>query len=534
MIKKMIILMSIASLSFWNIFAYNLWYIKKLYNNKLNILEHKIELKYNNDNSKICYYKKAKYKTIDNVLNLYETKYPKYSTIFKIFLEVNNYREVNINNNCDRLKLQEKLKQISNTNNNSSSQNNTTHTITKNETNNNNYNSKNTSKKLSSKLWNINYDYNWNIKINTTHNSINIPAIWKIQKIYNNFTIKVNNHWIGCKKMLIIKVSGDNLQYGIDYAKKYYNKNYIFYKKITDEYKIYLIDKKDINIIDPFDPSQSYEYNITQLQEAWYLYIKKFLYKKINKDNIVLSWLFKFNNKLYFMVTPWTWQYYKIPNNKFFTYIKSIEKWSIITKLDNNNLMARKDGIKLFYLWDFQIYKNIDLERFWKIIGFTFYIIWKYNLPYNIQNMYDLINFAKQFEWKTLKDIYTRIILNFKYNKRVNNILNEKWMNQKLINDKVNADRKLIQNWDIFYALSHKEWVCQSISDIFSMIALFYWKDADVVRGTSKDWYLHQISKIEYKYYDPTFDLEDNWTRNITHFGITKQQVEKYLNLKSK
>jgi len=83
---------------------------------------------------------------------LYETKYPKYSTIFKIFLEVNNYREVNINNNCDRLKLQEKLKQISNTNNNSSSQNNTTHTITKNETNNNNYNSKNTSKKLSSKL----------------------------------------------------------------------------------------------------------------------------------------------------------------------------------------------------------------------------------------------------------------------------------------------------------------------------------------------------------------------------------------------
>jgi len=68
--------------------------------------------------------------------------------------------------------------------------------------------------------------------------------------------------------MLIIKVSGDNLQYGIDYAKKYYNKNYIFYKKITDEYKIYLIDKKDINIIDPFDPSQSYEYNITQLQEA--------------------------------------------------------------------------------------------------------------------------------------------------------------------------------------------------------------------------------------------------------------------------
>jgi len=70
------------------------------------------------------------------------------------------------------------------------------------------------------------------------------------------------------KKILIIKVPEDNLQYGINYAKKNYNKDYIFYKKIANEYKIYLIDKKDIYIINPFDPSKSEEYNVNQLQKA--------------------------------------------------------------------------------------------------------------------------------------------------------------------------------------------------------------------------------------------------------------------------
>ena len=601
MIKKIILIISLLSFSFWNIFAYNLENIKKLYIHKIDKIEQKIDSKYK-DELKICYRKQNFYNKLDKILKLYEKKYTQYRLLFKVFLEINNYRELKLKNKCEFLKHQKtfytqhktqkntknfnnihntqntnssKYKNSSNTtknnlinkNNNQKSyiqgkkqknnkENNSNNVSNKqntnkntssseyNNSNNNNSYKDNTSKynlddneKLKFKINLKNYDYNWDIKIDTTkYNTINLPTIWKIQKIYDNFTIKVNNHWIWLKKTSIITIWVNNPQDGISYIKDHYKKDYIFYIKDNDKYKYYLIDTKDISILAPFDPTKPLEYNLNQLTKAWYLYIKDFSYKRLSRDGIIVWWLFKYNNKLYYMSLIWSWRYYEIPKDKFLDYIRNIKKWSIIINQPQKNyLIWRKDWIKLFYLWNFETYKDINLENFWKIINFTFYIIWKYNLPYTVENMYKFINFAKQFEWKTLKDVYTWIILNFKYNKKVNDILNEKWMNQLLINKKVNADKNLIKNWDIFYSLEYKEWVCQSISDIFSLIALFYWKDADTIGWITKRWYLHQISKIWNKYYDPTFDLEwDSKTIHFNYFGMTRQQVEKYLTLKNK
>lgn len=504
--KKIFVLISLVGISFSNIFAYNIGNIKNIYIHKLNIIEKHIEEKYK-EQSKVCYYKKNIYKRIDKALNLYKQKHPKYKIIFNILLEIDNYKEIQIKNKCDR----PILKQNINNHSNNLNQNNT--------------------KTLKSQINKINYNYNWKIILNNPTKNITLPKIWKIDNIYNSFIIQVNKHWIGLKKLLTINISKDRLENAIKYAKQKYNPDFIFYKNIDNKYKIYLVYKENINIIDPFDPLQTIDYNVNQLQKAWYLYINSFFYKNTNKKNTVIWWLFKYNDKLYYMIASWDWEYYKIEKKDIVKNIMSIKNWTIITN-QWNNFIVRKKGIKIFYLWNFDIYKNIDLETFWKIIDFTFYTISKYNLPYNVQNMYNLINFTKQFNGKSLKDTYKRIILNYKYNKNINNILNKKWMNQETISKKVNSNKTLIQNWNIFYSLTHKEWVCQTISDIFSLIALFNWQKADTVIWTSKSWYLHQISKIKDRYYDPTFDLDND--KNISHFNISKWEVEKYINLENK
>ena len=554
MIKKIILIISLLSFSFWNIFAYNLENIKELYIHKIDKIEQKIDSKYK-DELKICYRKQNFYNKLDKILKLYEKKYTQYRLLFKVFLEINNYRKINIKSQCNWLKLQEKNKKyISNNKNktynnikNNSSKENSKSSFKKNNNisknnqiinksqivNNSSKNIEKSNYKLKFKLWEIIYDYNWNIKINTKYNNIKLPNIWKIQKIYDNFTIKVNNHWIWLKKISIITIQVNDPYDGINYIKKHYNKDFLFYIKDWNKYKYYLINKKDITILDPFDPSKSFEYNINQLKNAWYIYIDDFLYKKSDNNGIVVWWIFNYNNKLYYISLTWTWKYYKIPKDKILHYIVKIKKWTIITKQENsNNIIWRKQWIKLFYLWKYEIYQNIDLKRLWKMLNFTFYVIWKYNLPYNVKNMYDFINFTKQFEWKYLKDVYKRIIINFKYNEEIDKMLNEKWINRKLINNRITTDKKFIQNWDIFYTLKHKEWVCQSISDIFSIMALFYWKDADtIIWMTKKKWYFHQISKINGKYYDPTFDLKaDSKKIRFNYFGMSKKRVEKYFN----
>jgi len=533
MIKKIIILISLLGWLIGNIFSYWIEDIKKWYNKKLDNFEKIIELKYTNK-IKVCYYKNKKYENLNKILISYKNKYPKYINIFNILLEINKYRQIKFANNCKKTNNFEK---------NELNENKWNNTINTNIINNNSNNiltwQENTNySKITFKLDTSKYDYNDNISLSWYYieNNIELPKIWEIEQIYNNFTIRINNYWILLEKMFIAKdIDEKHLSDNINYFKKKYDKDYIFYKKIEDKYMVYIANKNYIHILNPFDPTKSEDYNVNQLLKAWYLYIKDFFYKKTNDKktndkNIIISWLLKFNNKLYYLSMTWTWQYYEISKKDLIQNILNIKKWSIIVDWQDK-LIAWKDWIKLFYLWNFDIYKNINLERFWKIINFTFYTIWKNNFSYNVQDMYDFINFAKQFDWKSLKDLYQWIIENYTYNKNINNILNEKSMNQEILNNKVDTDKKLIQNWNIFYSLKKKEWVCQSISDIFSLVALFNWQDADTIMWMNKKSYLHQVSKINWRYYDPTFDLDND--KKINYFNIWKEEIQKYLDLKN-
>jgi len=89
-------------------------------------------------------------------------------------------------------------------------------------------------------------------------------------------------------------------------------------------------------------------------------------------------------------------------------------------------------------------------------------------------------------------------------------------------------------NWDLFYSFQNKVWVCQTISDLFSFIAIINWLNANKATWViKKDWYAHQISKINNYYYDPTFDgwYIKAWYKTLKYFWMSKQEVSKYLQL---
>ncbi len=514
MLKKIWIMSLLSIIMFSNTFAYEIDNLENLYNAKLDRVEKNIETKYD-DKAKICYYKNEKYDNLDRVLNLYKSKYPKYKNIFNILITTNNYRYDEIKEQCNN---SNKL-QVENESDNQENSNIISTEIEK---------SNNQEDILKSKLWKIIYDYDGTIKSKTDNVSVKLPSLWKIDSIYNNFIVKINDNWIGFEKILTIKVPYYELENGIKYAKENHSNDYIFYKKINNEYKIWLIDKENISVIEPFNPIKWIDYNINKLKETWYIYIEEFFYSKTDKNNIITSWMFKYGDKLYYMSLTWTWEYYEIPKKDIIKHIKHIKKWSIITNW-KDKIIVWKKGIKVFYLWEFNIYKDIDLKKLWKILNFTFYTIWRHNLNYSVQDMYNLLNFTKQFEWNSLKDSYKWITSNINYNEKINNILNKEWVSQEILNNKINTDKELIKNWNVFESLKNKEWVCQSISDIFSLIALFNGKNADTVIWMSKRWYLHQVSKIWEYYYDPTYDLDTN--ERLKYYNISKQQLSDYFDI---
>ena len=178
-----------------------------------------------------------------------------------------------------------------------------------------------------------------------------------------------------------------------------------------NNYYIYLINKKNINLIFPLTPNDSYQDNLNKLQNLWYIYFDNFLYKKyktnINWNKIIVNWIVKLWNKLYFVTLSWKWGYLAIKNNdELLKYINNIKKWSILINNWNWFVSAWASWIKYYYLWTYDLYKNINIKDLWNILNSTFYIIWKNNLDYNVFYMYNLLKFARSFNNKKLSDLY--------------------------------------------------------------------------------------------------------------------------------
>ena len=212
--------------------------------------------------------------------------------------------------------------------------------------------------------------------------------------------------------------------------------------------------------------------------------------------------------------------------------INWIKKWSILINNWNNFISAWTNWVKYYYIGTYNLYKNINLQNLWNILYSTFYRIWKYNLPYNVSYMYQLLRFAINFNNKHLTTMYKYIAKNMKYSKKINNLLNKRDMTQEKLDLILKNNRQLSLNWDLFYSFQNKVWVCQTISDLFSFSSIINWLDANKITWIVKqDWYYHQISKINNYYYDPTFDgwYLKAWYKWLRYFWMNKQEVNKYL-----
>ena len=108
-------------------------------------------------------------------------------------------------------------------------------------------------------------------------------------------------------------------------------------------------------------------------------------------------------------------------------------------------------------------------------------------------------------------------------------LVNSKWFTQQQLIEYLRQHPKYNSYWNDFYALKHKEGVCQTLSDILSLIALINWLNAGTVDWITKRGYAHQISEINWYYYDPTFDLP---TKRMEHFWMTRSDLKKYFIIK--
>ncbi len=385
---------------------------------------------------------------------------------------------------------------------------------------------------------NLSKQTNWNINVNKILTKFSLPKVWKIEQIKWNYLIKFNDVWFSLWWYSKLIVNKQDLDYWLKQADKYKPDTKLYYLN-WDKYTIYLIKKNTVKSLYPFDPTKSFAYNTNLLNKAWYIYFSNFLYKKIDKTSwkdIITSWISKIWNKLYFIVLSWKWSYIPLIWDSLYKNIWWIKKWSILINNWNNFISAWNSWVKYYYLWTYNLYKNINLNNLWDVLYSTFYRIWKYNMQYNVSYMYDLLEFANNFNNKKLSNAYKYIAKNIKYSKKINNLIN-KSSNQQELDQKLKANKSLLLNWDLFYSFQNKVWVCQTISDLLSFVSIVNWLNANKASWIiKKDGYLHQISKINNYYYDPTFDwwYLKAWYKWLRYFGITEQQVNKYLKLNEK
>jgi len=476
------------------IIAYNFTNLKSILENKLDTIEQKIEKKYKQVN-KVCDIKINYYKKLYKLITEKQSKYSsKFKEIFEILKQTINQKQNIVKNECS-------------------------HTIKWDYF----FSANITLKKL---IQAKKYYTNWTIKLTYEKTSPQIPKISQIQQ-KKDFCFKIDNNWFYVNWYTYFKIDNWYLNVWLKQAQQN-NPDHIFYILSWNYYYIYLIDSEKLTNLFPFDPSLWFEQNIEKLTQAGYIYLKNFYYTKTNQNWVIVSGLTEYNNNIYFLSHTTTWAYTIIDEKWIYKITQILPKWSIIIH-NNNNLIWYLSGFKLYYIWPKFLYNNINMEKLWKILEHNFNIIWEYNIKYSVKDMYQLIEFSLKFDRKKLSDLYKWITKNITYNKQVSKFLNIDKLNQEQLNKKVSHNPNLIKFFILFYILQKKVWVCQSISDLLSIVSIFNWLKADTINWISKEkWYLHQISKIEKYYYDPTYDLTNNIFK---YFSMNLKKVKEYLKL---
>ena len=356
-----------------------------------------------------------------------------------------------------------------------------------------------------------------------------LNKINKANEIYKNY-VKIDSKWYLINGYSYIEVSEEwdlnNILSNVDYYLDKVNANYLIYGLDAGKYKVFLVAKDHIKNLFYFNPKNSLYKNASLVNKLGWLYIWKIFYANVQKW-IVLWWLMRLWNNLFFFVPRKKLISYISLNKNFDLFYAVFEKkYPILLNYSWNIYAFPKDIFNFYYIWPYRLYEKINLQKLGYILFPSFYRLSSGNYPYNTSYMYDLLLTATKFDNKRLSDVWDWIINNFKYENKISDLINSKWFNQQKLNEYLKQHPSLVKNWIDFYTLKEKKWVCQTLSDIFSFIALLNWLDATVV-----DWYVpsrgysHQVSKIWDYYYDPTYGLANN---DKSYFWMTKQYFKMY------
>jgi len=273
------------------------------------------------------------------------------------------------------------------------------------------------------------------LKLDIEKNNYVLNDYNQIQYLTWKYLFKINDKWFLFKKYYSVVAS-----YKIPKTKW----DLIFVKGN----KYFMVKKNDIVYFPYVDFLKSFDENKKFLSKKWVYYFDKFYYIKTNTEKIPTWFLAVYKNRLVFFSVSTQFSYIELQNltNHIFTILTDKYKNTVLIKYQNKVYWYIK-WFKLYDLWDVKLYEKVDKNALWDILSHTFSIKTKANIP-----------FAKNFDNKKLSFLYNYMKKNFKYNKKLQDMIWSKKYNEKTFNNYVLTHTYLHKNWDVFYTFKNKEW----------------------------------------------------------------------------
>ena len=375
-------------------------------------------------------------------------------------------------------------------------------------------------------------NYSW-IVLKKFFIPVKIEGVKVIRRLTSDFHLLINN-----KRY---QYNGKKIYYYNCYNKKFLKKCiksirekeglkkflWVVYK---DKVPYVYVFSSDRFVTVPFDFSKPLEAQFKFINKKWGVYIDKFLFVQKTIKNNKIYWLVDINWELFITVWPWTIRFY----------IYNANKKNFRFPLENSNLIIIKQtwdsyyiftgGLKFYYIGDKKFFSNrLRFNLLWKLLFSSYLKLSSLQKDYNKNDIVLLLNLAKKYNWRRILELYKFIIQKYKYDPYLYDIAIKYHYTQEELENLLKEKKELLENWIIFDVLRHKKWVCQSFTEILSLIAILNWIEADVLKWYPK-WssLLHQVSVIWNLYYDPTYDL---WNKYIKYFGMTKKKLLKYFKI---
>ena len=514
---KLLVLLLIILIA-GNSFAYSKSQLQHNIEKRLIKIENKI-YKYTKSVEKFCKLSDNFYKKLIKKVNLYQNKYPKYKQIYNAIILVSKKRQVILNNKCNIY-----FKQNKNIDNTIKENNNT-----KKPTNNTlkqwdfNLNS------LIDKAYLQTLDKNKDIKINLklTLPKVKLEKINQASEFFKDY-VKIWTNWYFLPEYKYMLVEPKDINYILQKADYYLKNNkadYFIYWNYWNKIKVILANKDKIKNTSFISPKKPINENLKNIEKLWWLYINEPIY------SYVASWLFlwgliNIDGNLFFLVQKTEKiQFLIIKDNTHLHYSIYNLHFPLYVKNNDKILWFSADIFDFYYIWPARLYNKVNIKQLGKVLFSNFQRISFHNYNYSVSQMYNLLDFSTKFDNKKLSDIWKWQIKNLKYNPTINKL--SKTMNYEQFTNYIKNNKKLGNNWIIFYTLTQKEWVCETFSDLLSILAILNWLNWDIVQWKIKNSlvYSHQLSKINNYYYDPTYGI---WEKNYNHFWLTWTQLTKY------